>query len=117
MRLRRCYADPPVVQTTRVVLEALEIGGTEVQAGEVMIVSLLAAGHDPVRHSNPHHFDVEWADTSHFAFGGGGHFCLGRRLPAPRRRSPFPCCSSGSPAFVSIRNMPSSIKECRYSTG
>jgi len=45
-----------------------------------MTVSLLAAGHDPVRHSNPHRFDVERADTSHFAFGGGGHFCLGAPL-------------------------------------
>jgi cytochrome P450 len=67
-------------ETTRVALEALEIGGTEVQAGEVMTVSLLAAGHDPARHSNPHRFDVERADTSHLAFGGGAHFCLGAPL-------------------------------------
>jgi cytochrome P450 len=72
--------DPPVVQTTRVALEALEVGGTEVQAGEVMTVSLLAAGHDPARHSNPRRFEVERADTSHFAFGGGAHFCLGAPL-------------------------------------
>jgi cytochrome P450 len=72
--------DPPVVQTTWVALEALEIGGTEVQAGEVMTVSLLAAGRDPARHSNPHRLDVERADTSHFAFGGGAHFCLGAPL-------------------------------------
>ena len=72
--------DPPVVQTTRVALEALEIGGTEVQAGEVMTVSLLAVGRDPARHSNPHRFDVERPDTSHLAFGGGAHFCLGAPL-------------------------------------
>jgi cytochrome P450 len=75
-------ADPPAVQTTRVALESLETGGTEVQAGEVMTVSLRAAGHDPVRHSNPHRFDVERADASHFAFGGGAHFCL--RAPLAR---------------------------------
>jgi cytochrome P450 len=72
--------DPPVVQTTRVALESREIGGTQVHAGEVMTVSLLAAGRDPVRHSNPHRSDVERADTSHFAFGGGAHFCLGAPL-------------------------------------
>jgi hypothetical protein len=69
-----------VVQTTRVALEALEMGGTQVQEGDVMTVSLLAAGHDPTRHPNPHRFDVERADTSHFAFGGGAHFCLGAPL-------------------------------------
>ena len=72
--------DPPVVQTTRVALEALEMGGTQVQEGDVMTVSLLAAGHDPTRHPNPHRFDVERADTSHFAFGGAAHFCLGAPL-------------------------------------
>ncbi len=69
--------DPPVAQTSRVALDPLEIGGKEVQAGEVMTVSLLAAGHDPARHSEPHRFDIERADTSHLAFGGGAHFCLG----------------------------------------
>jgi hypothetical protein len=97
--------DPPAVQTTRVALESLEIGGTEVQAGEVMTVSLRAAGHDPVRHSNPHRFDVERADTSHLPLAAVRISAWERRLPALRRRSPFPCCSSGSPAFVSIRNM------------
>ena len=45
-----------------------------------MTVSLLASGHDPARHSNPHRFDVERADTSHVAFGGGADFCLGAPL-------------------------------------
>jgi len=72
--------DPPVAQTSRVAQDPLEIGGKEVQVGEVMTVSLLAAGHDPARHSEPHRFDIERADTSHLAFGGGAHFCLGAPL-------------------------------------
>jgi hypothetical protein len=107
--------DPPVVQTGRLALGPFEIGGMEVKAGEVMTASVLAAGHDPARHSDPHRFEIERADTSHLAFGGGAHFCLGRRLPAPRRRSPFPCCSSVSLFCVSIRSMRSSTKTCRYS--
>jgi len=41
------------------------------------------------------------------------------RAACPRRggRSPFPCCSSVSPVFVSIRNTRSSINPPRYSTG
>jgi cytochrome P450 len=109
--------DPPVVQAGRRTLEPLEIGGTKVQAKEAMTVSLLAAGHDPARHADPHRFEIERADTSHLAFGGGAHFCLGAPLLAPKRRSPFPCCFSGSPACVSIRDMRSSVRPCRDSTG
>jgi cytochrome P450 len=72
--------DPPVAQTSRVAQDRLEIGGKEVQVGEVMTVSLLAGGYDPARHSEPHRFDIERADTSHLAFGGGAHFCLGAPL-------------------------------------
>jgi cytochrome P450 len=74
----RC--DPPVVQTGRLAVEPLKVGGSEVRAGEVMTASLVAAGHDPARHSDPHRFDLERADTSHLAFGGGAHFCLGAPL-------------------------------------
>jgi cytochrome P450 len=72
--------DPPVVQAGRFALEPLEIDGREVQAGQAMTCSLLAAGHDPVRHSNPHRFDIERADTTHLSFGGGAHYCLGAPL-------------------------------------
>jgi cytochrome P450 len=72
--------DPPVVSTRRIALEPLEIGGMGVQGGGVMTASLLAAGHDPARHSGPHLFDVERPDTSHLAFGGGAHYCLGAAL-------------------------------------
>jgi len=72
--------DPPVVQTGRFPLEPREIGGRKVHAGQAMICSLLAAGHDPAQHSNPHGFDVERVDTTHLAFGGGAHYCLGAPL-------------------------------------
>ena len=72
--------DPPVVQMPRIALEPLEIAGKKVRAGQVMNCSLLAAGHDPVQHPDPHSFDIERADTTHLAFGGGAHFCLGAPL-------------------------------------
>jgi cytochrome P450 len=72
--------DPPVVQVGRFVLEPREIVGKKVHAGQAMMCSLLAAGHDPARYSNPHGFDIERADTTHLAFGGGAHYCLGAPL-------------------------------------
>jgi cytochrome P450 len=72
--------DPPVAQAGRFALEPLQIGGSAVQPGQAMTCSLLAAGHDPARHSEPHRFDIERADTTHLAFGGGAHYCLGAPL-------------------------------------
>jgi cytochrome P450 len=72
--------DPPVVQVARFALEPREIAGRKVHAGQTMTCSLLAAGHDPSRHSDPHGFDIERADTTHLAFGGGAHYCLGAPL-------------------------------------
>jgi cytochrome P450 len=79
--------DPPVVQTGRFPLEPREIAGRKVHAGQTMICSLLAAGHDPARHTNPHDFDIERADTTHLAFGGGAHYCLG--APLARAEAPI----------------------------
>jgi cytochrome P450 len=72
--------DPPVAQSGRITLQPCVVGGTEIKGGESVSVSLLAAGHDPARHSDPHRFDIERADTSHHAFGGGAHYCLGAPL-------------------------------------
>ncbi len=72
--------DPPVAQTSRLALAPIELGGVRVEAGESLNASLLAAGHDPAAHQNPHDFDIRRADTSHLSFGGGAHFCLGAPL-------------------------------------
>jgi len=72
--------DPPVAQTSRLALEPMMIGSAEVRQGDSLNASLLAAGRDPAVHADPHRFDITRADTSHFAFGGGAHFCLGAPL-------------------------------------
>jgi cytochrome P450 len=72
--------DTPVVQVGRFALEPLEIDGRELRAGQPVTCSLLAAGHDPAVHPDPHRFNIERADTTHLAFGGGAHYCLGAPL-------------------------------------
>jgi cytochrome P450 len=72
--------DPPVAQTSRVAVEPIVIGGTELRPGETITASLLAAGRDPSQHSDPHRFDIERANTNHLAFGRGAHFCIGAPL-------------------------------------
>ncbi|WP_428487170.1 cytochrome P450 [Rhodopila sp.] len=72
--------DPPVVQTGRITQAPKQIGDKSLESEEWITPSLMAAGHDPAVHQNPHSFDIERADTSHLAFGGGVHFCLGAPL-------------------------------------
>ena len=78
--------DPPVAQTTRVAIAPLSIGGETIAPGQPITVSLLAAGHDPAMHIAPDRFDIERADTSHLAFGGGIHYCLGAQLARAEAR-------------------------------
>ena len=72
--------DPPVAQTSRLTLDEMQVGGVTVHPGDSLVTSLLAAGRDPAAHAEPHRFDIQRADTSHFAFGGGAHHCLGAPL-------------------------------------
>jgi cytochrome P450 len=102
--------DPPVVQTGRLALEPFEIGGIEVKAGEAITASLLAAGHDPARHSDPHRFDIGRADTSHLAFGGGAHFCLGAPLARAEAQIAIPLLLE---RFPSLRLDPQHVIEHR----
>jgi hypothetical protein len=72
--------DPPVVQSLRIPLQPREIGGCPVRAGEAVTTYLMAASQDPALHADPLRFDIDRADKTHFAFGGGVHFCLGAPL-------------------------------------
>jgi cytochrome P450 len=104
--------DSPVQMTGREAQENVEIGGKQVQAGEIVFALIGAANRDPVQFPDPDRFDITRNDNRHVAFGHGIHFCLGaalarleaqlavgevvRRLPnlrlgteAPQRRDAF----------------------------
>lgn len=72
--------DPPVVQTGRITLASHQIAGTALEREEWITACLLAAGHDPAMHQDPHSFNIERPKPEHLAFGGGAHFCLGAPL-------------------------------------
>ncbi len=72
--------DPPVTQSLRTVVTDTEIGGVAIPAGSSVQPMLMAGAHDPALHADPHVFAIERADKTHFAFGGGAHFCLGAPL-------------------------------------
>jgi cytochrome P450 len=73
------------IGTGRFALAEASIGGTTVRPGEGVIVSLLAANHDPAQFPDPDRLDPARPDQGrgvrrHVAFGYGPHQCLGQSL-------------------------------------
>ena len=73
--------DSPVQLTARLALNDVELAGTRISRGELVLVYLAAANHDPSVFPDPHRFDIERSNAGrHLAFSGGRHFCLGAAL-------------------------------------
>jgi len=73
--------DSPVQLTARVALNDVEVAGTQIKRGELVVVYLAAANRDPSVFPDPHNFDIERPNAGrHLAFSGGRHFCLGAAL-------------------------------------
>ncbi|MCP2341517.1 cytochrome P450 family protein [Actinomadura rupiterrae] len=58
----------------------LDLAGTRIRRGDLVVTSLAAANRDPARYSAPHRFDIHRSQTPHVGFGHGIHFCLGAAL-------------------------------------
>lgn len=71
----------PVMHMRRTTTGDTILAGTEIAAGQKVVMWYSSANFDPDVFENPHQFDVARSDNKHFAFGGGGpHFCLGAFL-------------------------------------
>jgi cytochrome P450 len=80
-----------VIQTAfRVTTERVEIAGQIIGAGELVIVSLPAAGRDPRLLADPDVLDVTRPVTAHLTFGHGPHHCLGAPLARLEMRVAYP---------------------------
>jgi cytochrome P450 len=57
------------------------VRGTQIAAGEKVVVWFAAANRDPDQYLNPHDLDIGRNPIDHLTFGRGGpHFCLGAHL-------------------------------------
>jgi cytochrome P450 len=72
--------DGPVQATARFPKQAVNVGGTEIQAGAIAFIVLGAADRDFVKFYSPNKFDIRRTPNEHVAFGEGIHFCLGANL-------------------------------------
>jgi cytochrome P450 len=72
--------DPPVQLMGRIASDDMTIGDTAVPRGDVMMLLLAAAHHDPAAFDRPDEFDPDRETIRHLGFGKGPHFCLGAPL-------------------------------------
>jgi cytochrome P450 len=73
--------DSPVQMSARVARKDLDVAGTPVKRGELVILHLAGANRDPNVFTDPHRFDIERDNAGkHLSFSGGRHFCLGAAL-------------------------------------
>lgn len=72
--------DPPIHNTRRFVAEATQVAGVSLQAGDVVLLVLAAAGRDPLCNARPGEFLLERPDRTVPGFGHGAHQCPGQAL-------------------------------------
>jgi cytochrome P450 len=73
--------EPPVpITSMRVTTAPVELGGTTIPAGEIVMVSLLAANRDGAAFAEAGQFQPARSGGPHLAFGHGNHYCLGAPL-------------------------------------
>ncbi|MEU1806099.1 cytochrome P450 [Streptomyces sp. NPDC019937] len=73
----------------RYATEDIELGGETIREGSTVVVSLLAANHDPQRFDNPDTLDIHRKARGHLSFGHGVHQCLGQQLARIEMRAGF----------------------------
>jgi cytochrome P450 len=73
----------------RYATQDIELGGETIAAGSTVVVSLLAANHDPRRFEDPDTLDVHREARGHLSFGHGVHQCLGQQLARIEMRAGF----------------------------
>ncbi|HEX7305585.1 cytochrome P450, partial [Lentzea sp.] len=90
--------DPPVRNAThRVTLEAVEFGGTTVPAGQILMISLSAAGRAPGTTDDAAEFDLHRKVRHHVAFGHGPHHCPGQQLALLQAETALTALATGFP--------------------
>lgn len=58
----------------------LQIDGVTIKAGELVLLSIGAANHDPSVHASPDQVDISRPAPGHLTFGHGARYCIGAPL-------------------------------------
>ncbi|WP_034384201.1 cytochrome P450 [Herbidospora cretacea] len=83
----------------KVATRDVELSGTKIREGDVVVVSLPAANRDPAFAEDPDRLDIGRENRAHVAFGYGAHHCLGAPLARMEMRIAFPALFARFPGL------------------
>ncbi len=72
--------ESPVARQPRLLKHNTQLGGVELQEGDVLFQMLNGANRDPAYFTNPDDFQIDREPNKHIGFGFGAHFCIGAPL-------------------------------------
>ncbi|MFJ1596167.1 cytochrome P450 [Streptomyces sp. NPDC088261] len=78
--LRMSMPNPHNGGMPRYALTDLEIDGTTVRAGDLLLLNIIAANHDETVFADPERVDVTRHNEGSLTFGHGAHYCVGAPL-------------------------------------
>jgi cytochrome P450 len=82
--------EPPVQLVVRTALEPVELAGTQIEPGSMILGLVAAANRDPAQVKEPEVFDVTRERVPSLSFGAGPHYCLGAHLAGMQGEALFP---------------------------
>jgi cytochrome P450 len=74
------YTPPVLMSTHRYAKENLEVAGTTIPKGDLVLVALGSANHDETKFEQPETLMLDRKNNKHVGFGLGIHYCLGAPL-------------------------------------
>jgi cytochrome P450 len=80
--------EPAAARVDRYATVDVELAGSRIRTGDLVVVSLAAANRDPAVYDDPDAFRLDRANArSHVAFAQGPHACLGAQLARMETRA------------------------------
>jgi cytochrome P450 len=70
----------PITYFMRYATADAELSGTQIRAGDAVVVWIRSANHDETAFTNPFVFDIRRRPNRHIAFGAGVHHCVGHSV-------------------------------------
>ena len=81
--------EPPVISLSRVCRRDIEINGTKITEGDVVLLQLGGANRDPSEFEHPAQMDIDRSRNRHVSFGSGPHRCVGSNVARLNLRVAF----------------------------
>jgi cytochrome P450 len=91
--------DAPVQGDIRTLRRDVELHGEQMLEGDVVLVLMGSANHDPSVFTDPHTLDMTRTPNPHLTFAQGVHFCLGAPLVRLEQRVAFECLLERVPPY------------------